>query len=175
MLGARVLGFANQPVAPERAGGGRDRLFSRACSHRTRANSFNLKEDRYKEEILHCEGGETPAEVAQRGGRCPIPGNIPGQVERGSEQPDPVEDVPAHGRGAGVDPPVLIPGVAPKHMQDLALGLVEPHEDHPRTHFSSLSRSLCMASWGALRDAPIARVLRRKHVGAMLCTHEFPL
>ena len=38
-------------------------------------------------------------EVAQRGGRCPIPGNIPGQVGRGSEQPDLVEDVPARGRG----------------------------------------------------------------------------
>ena len=33
---------------------------------------------------------------------CPIPGNIPGQVGRGSEQPDLVEDVPAHGRGVGL-------------------------------------------------------------------------
>ena len=39
------------------------------------------------------------AQVAQRGGRCPIPGTIQGQVGRGSEQPDLVEDVPAHGRG----------------------------------------------------------------------------
>ena len=31
--------------------------------------------------------------------RCSIPGNIPGQVGRGSEQPCPVEDVPAYGRG----------------------------------------------------------------------------
>ena len=54
---------------------------------------------RCKEEALHCERGETLAQVAQRGGRCPIPGNIPGQVGRGSEQPDRVEDVPAHGRG----------------------------------------------------------------------------
>jgi len=34
-----------------------------------------------------------------RGGRCPIPGNFQGQVGWGSEQPDPAEDVPAHGRG----------------------------------------------------------------------------
>ena len=32
-----------------------------------------------------------------------IPGNIPGQVGQGSEQPDLVEDVPAHGRGVGLD------------------------------------------------------------------------
>jgi len=45
----------------------------------------------------------TLAQVAQRGGRCPIPGNIPGQVGRASEQPALGEDVPAYGRGAGVD------------------------------------------------------------------------
>ena len=58
---------------------------------------------RSKEEMFYDEGGETLAQVAQRGGRCPIPGNIQGQVGRGSEQPDRVEDVPAHGRGAGLD------------------------------------------------------------------------
>jgi len=39
--------------------------------------------------------------VARRGGRCPIPGNAQGQVGRGSEQPDPGEDVPAYCRGLG--------------------------------------------------------------------------
>jgi len=43
------------------------------------------------------------AKVAQRGGRCPILGNVQGQVGRGSEQPDLVEDVPAHCRGVGLD------------------------------------------------------------------------
>ena len=33
----------------------------------------------------------------------PIPGNIPGQVGQGSEQPDLVVDVPAHCRGVGLD------------------------------------------------------------------------
>jgi len=42
-------------------------------------------------------------QVAQRSGRCPIPGNIQGQAEQGSEQPDLVEDVPAHCRGIGLD------------------------------------------------------------------------
>ena len=53
------------------------------------------------EDIFYNEGGETPAQVAQRGDRCPIPGNIQGQVGLGSEQPDPVEDVPARCRGVG--------------------------------------------------------------------------
>jgi len=56
-----------------------------------------------KEEIFYAEGGETLAQVAQRSGRWPIAGNIPGQVGRGSEQPGPAEDVPAHGRGVGLD------------------------------------------------------------------------
>ena len=53
--------------------------------------------------FFYDEGGRTLAWVAQRGGRCPIPGNIPGQAGRGSEQPGLVEDVPAHGRGVGLD------------------------------------------------------------------------
>jgi len=43
------------------------------------------------------------ARVDQRGGRCPIPANIPGQVGQGSEQPGLVEDVPAHCWGVGLD------------------------------------------------------------------------
>ena len=46
--------------------------------------------------------GEILAQVVQRGGRYPIPGNIQSQVGQGSTQPDPVEDVPAHCRQAGV-------------------------------------------------------------------------
>ena len=55
------------------------------------------------EEIFYDEGGETLKQVVQRGGRCPIPGNIQGEVGRGSEQPDLVEDVPAHCRRFGLD------------------------------------------------------------------------
>jgi len=58
--------------------------------------------DRYKEEIIYDEGGKTLAQITWIGGRCPIPGNIQGQVGRGSEQPDPVEDVPGHVRGVGL-------------------------------------------------------------------------
>jgi len=41
-----------------------------------------------------------------RGGRCPIPGDIQGEVGWGSEQPDVVEDVPAHCRGGGLRGPL---------------------------------------------------------------------
>ena len=58
---------------------------------------------RYKEEIFYNESGETLEQVAQRGGRCPIPGNIQDQAGQGFEQPDLVEDVPAHCRGVGRD------------------------------------------------------------------------
>ena len=47
--------------------------------------------------------GEALAQVAQRGGRCPTPGNLQGQIGRGSEQPDLVEEVPAHYSGVGLD------------------------------------------------------------------------
>ena len=52
-----------------------------------------------KGEMFYAEGGETLAQVVPRGGRCPIPGHIPGEAGRGSERPDQVGDVPAHGRG----------------------------------------------------------------------------
>ena len=42
-------------------------------------------------------------QVAQRGGRCPISGNIQGQAGWDSEQPDRVEDVPAQCRWVGLD------------------------------------------------------------------------
>jgi len=41
--------------------------------------------------------------LAQRGSGGPIPGNIQGQVEQSSEQPDLVKDIPAHCRGVGLD------------------------------------------------------------------------
>jgi len=56
-----------------------------------------------KEEILHHEVGETLAKVAQRGGRCHLPGRVQGQVGWSSEQADLLEDVAAHGRGFGLD------------------------------------------------------------------------
>jgi len=83
-----------------------ENIFSRACCDRTRSNSFKLREGRFRLdtlEIFYDKGGETLAQIAQRGGGGPIPGNIQGQVGRGSEQPDLVEDVPAHCRGVGLD------------------------------------------------------------------------
>jgi len=53
--------------------------------------------------LFYSEGGETLEHVAQRGSGGPIPGNIPGQVGLGSEQPGLVENVPAHCRVVGLD------------------------------------------------------------------------
>ena len=80
--------------------------FSKACDDRTRSNGFKLREGRQtgsKEEILHHEGSEALAQVAQRSSGDPIPGNIQGQVGQGSEQPGLVADVPSHCRGVGLD------------------------------------------------------------------------
>ena len=53
--------------------------------------------------MFYNEGGETLEQVAQRGSRCPVPGNIQGQAGWGPEQPGLVEDVPAYCRGVGLD------------------------------------------------------------------------
>jgi len=58
---------------------------------------------RYKEKIFYSKGGETLEQIAQRSSGGPIPGNIQGQVGRGSEQPRLVEAVPTHCSGAGLD------------------------------------------------------------------------
>ena len=56
---------------------------------------MSVIQTRYKEVTVYDEGGGTLEQVAQRGGRCPVPGNTQGQVGRGSEQPGWDEDVPA--------------------------------------------------------------------------------
>jgi len=52
---------------------------------------------------LYDEGCKTLEQVAQRGGRCPIPGNVQGQAGWGSEQAGLVVGVPAHCRRVGLD------------------------------------------------------------------------
>jgi len=52
--------------------------------------------------MFYNKGGETLEQIVQRGSGSPIPGNIQGQVGRGSEQSDWAEDVPAHFRGGGL-------------------------------------------------------------------------
>lgn len=52
----------------------------------------------HKEEIFYYEGRETLEQVARRSCGCHIIGIVQGQVEQGFEQPDIVDDDPAHGR-----------------------------------------------------------------------------
>ena len=72
--------------ACERAGEG---LCTSTWGDRTRGNGFQTERGeiqiRYKEEIFYDEGGETLAQVSQRGARCPICGNVQVQVGQGSE------------------------------------------------------------------------------------------
>ena len=100
LRGDLIAAFQYLKGAYKKAGEG---LFTRACSDRTRGNSFKLEEGRFSlgEEVLHCEGGEALEQVAQRGCGCPIPGSVQGQAGWGFEQPGLVEGVPAHGRGVG--------------------------------------------------------------------------
>ena len=64
-----------------------------------------LREGRFRPDIrkkfFYIESGDTLEWFAQRGSGGPLPGNIQGQVGRGSEQAGLVEDVPAHCRGLG--------------------------------------------------------------------------
>lgn len=45
------------------------------------------------------KGGEALEQVTQRGGGCPLLGDIQGQAGEGSEQPDLAADFPVHCRG----------------------------------------------------------------------------
>lgn len=67
------------------------------CSNRKFVNGFKLK--RFKLDIIEKFSAVRVMKVAQRNCRCPMPGEIQGQMQQGSEQLDQVEAVPAHYRG----------------------------------------------------------------------------
>ena len=57
----------------------------------------------YKEKVFYSKAGEALEQIIQRGGGCPIPGDIQGQAGPGSEQPDLAVDIPGHCWGVGLD------------------------------------------------------------------------
>ena len=57
----------------------------------------------HKEKLFYSKGGEALAQVAQRGGGCPIPGDTQGQAGWDSEQSYLAVGVPVHCRGVGSD------------------------------------------------------------------------
>jgi len=80
----------------------RDSIFSRV-----KENGFKVKEERFRLNIrksffFYSKSGETLEQVTQKGGGCPIPGDIRGQDGWGSEHPDLAVDVPVHRRGLGL-------------------------------------------------------------------------
>ena len=102
LRGDLIAAFQYLKVACRKDG---ENIFSRACCNRR--NGFKLREGRFRLDIrqnfFYHEGGETLERVAHASSGGPIPGKIQGQVGRGSEQPDLVEDIPAHCRGGGLE------------------------------------------------------------------------
>lgn len=71
------------------------------CSegHSTKGNGFKLKEPQFRLDVKRfLQRAVKLAQVLQRDSRCPVPGNIQGQVGQGSEQPGLVGGVPEHHR-----------------------------------------------------------------------------
>lgn len=71
------------------------------CSegHSTKGNGFKLKEPQFRLDVKRfLQRAVKLAQVLQRDSRCPVPGNIQGQVGQGSEQPGLAGGVPEHHR-----------------------------------------------------------------------------
>ncbi|KAK4818200.1 hypothetical protein QYF61_008584, partial [Mycteria americana] len=100
-------------------------LFTRACSDRTRGNSFKLKESKFRLDIrkkfftvrMVRHWNRLPREVVD------VPGSVQGQVGWSFEQRDLVEDIPAHVRGNCPVPHDLVGPLFNIFINDLEAGV----------------------------------------------------
>ena len=77
--------------------------YSRVCFGRTVGNGFKLKEGRCRLNIRKMFFAVRVVRHWDSSPKvCPIPGDIKGQVGRGSEQPDLAVGVPVYCRGVGL-------------------------------------------------------------------------
>lgn len=62
-----------------------DKRYSRSCFDKTRGDGFKPKKNQFRlapRKTFYNKGEKILAQVAQRSGRCPMPGNIQGQAWR---------------------------------------------------------------------------------------------
>lgn len=56
-----------------------------------------------RKKVFYNKGCEAPAQVAQRGGECPVRRHIQGWEGGRSKQPEQAVDISVHFRGVGLD------------------------------------------------------------------------
>lgn len=110
------------------------------CSETTRANSFKLKRDRFRLDIMkeyfYNEGGETLEQVTQRMCGFLITGSARSWFGQSFAQPDLVKEAPAHSRG--LEKMISKGSVQPKPSYDSKITYIRLQKSKQlRTHGNS--------------------------------------
>lgn len=117
-------------------------------SNGMRGKGFKLNVDAFWLDLrkeFYSKGGEMLSHVAQRCGRCPIPGSLQDQIGQGSGQPDLIEGVPAFCRWVWTRWPLKVPFQSKLFCDSVILsGPLLGSTDHP------LSRRSLSSTWPTL-------------------------